>query len=284
MPLIHWYAGTLRSSSSYIPIVLHTARHPVSTSFCISPFEMWDFTNLHFKTYRDWTLKSPAQQSRASPEQLRERKTRNVAAIAVWWDARRVGVCCPICRQVHHHGIDHFARTEAGLRIQDSHGRYSYNGPSATRSESRLAHCNHNVDIWVEYTILFPFEDDDRVNGLSFEIERYQSGRDQDVELLRYRTVGLDVGWDRSLDSPTGEGDTAEDKLSERLQGLQLDPGNYLVTTPISIPSLGIQDDITEPASHPFGRAALTGRVEEMKKLIEKSPHASAFINVRSEK
>ena len=55
--------------------------------------------------------------------------------------------------------------------VQDQFGRFQYDRPSPNRCESRAADCNHDVDISVHYTIFHPFEEDMRVEGLSFEVE-----------------------------------------------------------------------------------------------------------------
>jgi hypothetical protein len=53
----------------------------------------------------------------------------------------------------------------SGRVIQD---QFEYDGPSPDRCLSRMAHCNHDVNIQIEYTILFPFGKDARVEGPVF--------------------------------------------------------------------------------------------------------------------
>jgi hypothetical protein len=153
---------------------------------------MWNFSTLRFTQERSLACIPPPQEPRASLEQRQERKQLEAAAIALSWDARNVTVLCPFCHKTHRHSIDHFARDEeSGRWIRDTHGRYVYDGSSLTRCESRTSHCNHDVLVDIHYTILFPFEDDDRVDGLSFEIERYSVNEEEELE--RYRTIGLAI-------------------------------------------------------------------------------------------
>jgi hypothetical protein len=55
--------------------------------------------------------------------------------------------------------------------IQDQFGRFEYDDPSPDRSLSRTAHCNHDVNIQIEYTILSHLEKMQELKALSFEVE-----------------------------------------------------------------------------------------------------------------
>lgn len=62
-----------------------------------------------------------------------------------------------------------FALNEtSGRVIQDQFGRFEYDGPPPDRCLSQTAHCNHDVNIQIEYTILFPFGKGASVEGPDF--------------------------------------------------------------------------------------------------------------------
>lgn len=56
-----------------------------------------------------------------------------------------------------------------------------------------MAHCEKiDSDVNIEYVVIFPFENDARVSGLSFEIERIRGGDDMQPK-ERFRTVGFNT-------------------------------------------------------------------------------------------
>jgi hypothetical protein len=80
----------------------------------------------------------------------------------------------------------------------------------------------------VEYTILFPFEADPRVEGLSFEIEiLFPSPLNERRE--RFRTIGLDM----EGDAPAGKSATYEPEeerqLHTRLQCMEIEGTSTLM-------------------------------------------------------
>lgn len=163
--------------------------------------------------------------AKPTDEERRERKTSLLPAIAVSWDDQTVKILCPFCKQTHNHGFSHFAyHREAGERIQDDGGCYKYQGPSPTRNESRVPHCYRDpelVNISVSYTILFPFEEDPRVAGLSFEIDR---------EKQRFRTLGVGVIPLSRFEEPGSSdgGESAEEEsLRRAMHNMSLQEGDY---------------------------------------------------------
>jgi hypothetical protein len=156
---------------------------------------MWDYQTLYFWAKKRFLAKqiSPQNSRQLNSEEMAARKANRTAAIALCWNASSVTVRCPFCQKPHTHRISFFARDcVSGHLKTDSRGRFKYYGPSNDRCESRGAHCNNDIPITLEYTILFPFENDPRVAGFSFEIESLPTN--QPVEFSshnqRFRSIG----------------------------------------------------------------------------------------------
>ncbi|KAK2754208.1 hypothetical protein FQN54_007087 [Arachnomyces sp. PD_36] len=213
----------------------------------------------------------------ASSEQLQKRKAEREAAIAIWWDAHRVTVYCPFCHRTHNHGIQHFATDEeSGRLILDDRGRHTYNGPSPKRCESRLAHCNHDVPVDVQYTILFPFEDDPRVDGLSFEIEILPLHPTHDERRERFRTVGLEAEHDILSDEPADNETEDERELRRRLQHMEIKDIDFDVRFKVG------DEKLTQKASVTLTSEAVFGNLSQIKKTLESSSNPNKLANVRN--
>lgn len=146
---------------------------------------MWDFSTFNFVT--DDSRRSVTTVSViVSLGKRAEKKGRLPAARALSWSATTVTIKFPYCEKTHKHEVDHFARDKvSGRRIQDARGRYTYDKPSSG-CKWYPAPCIRKDYHTLQYSILYPFEDDPRANGLSFEIGCIE-GKD------RYCTVGLNI-------------------------------------------------------------------------------------------
>lgn len=213
----------------------------------------------------------------------RRRKESLLAAIALHWTDNSVTVLCPFCSKMHVHGISHFGCHGAtGWRVQDDLGRYIYDGPSPTRCDSRVAHCEkQDSDVDIEYVIIFPFENDCRVSGLYFEIERIPD--DDDTKLKeRFRTVGLkmipaDVLEEVDSSYPNESSEPSE--LQDRLQAVALEDGDYDIVTRIELD--GVEEVMTERASVLLASAACCGSVNELRRYLEDAPNPTALLQFK---
>jgi hypothetical protein len=159
--------------------------------------------------------------SKARLDEFRQRKQSLPPARAVRWDDKTVEVICPYCLKIHRHSFSHFTRDDKGSLIQDGCGRFSYDGPSPCRPESRKAHCNHELHVELEYCIIFPFEEDSRVEGLWFEIEITRKIIGSEVkEIEKFRTVGLE---DDGLLLVHEEDEESAEERAKRLEQQRLD-------------------------------------------------------------
>lgn len=96
--------------------------------------------------------------------------------------------------------------------------------------------------------IIFPFENDSRVEGRSFEIERLPNG-DGKKPLERFRTVGLNTIPDdvlEGLESCHSNEPTEDSELQEKLQAASLEDGDYDITTRFELN--GVMEEITQRA------------------------------------
>jgi hypothetical protein len=163
---------------------------------------MWDFSTLQFVRCRP---SDGVSYETASADEIplqnsatRRRKESLLAAIALHWNDGSVTVLCPFCSKTHNRGITHFRHHGGtGCRIQDDWGRYSYDGPSPTRCDSRKAHCEEvDSNVKIEYVIIFPFENDARVSGglrsrPAWDQLRFQSTWSQVSQLSNIRSLNL---------------------------------------------------------------------------------------------
>ncbi|PMB66740.1 hypothetical protein BM221_007736 [Beauveria bassiana] len=138
---------------------------------------MWDYSQITF------ALPSPSRlrlqhvvvemdQPPTDVESIRRRHESLTAAKAISWDDTRVTVHCPFCNRTHNHGNAPFLRHPDGGFVQDDCGRYTYVQPRPERRNTRVSHCPATE----EYVIVFPFEEDERVSGLSFELRQKFGG------------------------------------------------------------------------------------------------------------
>lgn len=211
-------------------------------------------------------------------EERRKRKKSLAPAIAVSWDNATVKILCPFCQKTHNHDFSHFAYDrETGKRIQDDGGYYKYQGPSPIHNELRVPHCDHDPelqDISVSYTILFPFEEDLRVAGLSFEIDR---------EKQRFRTLGLGVISPNRFEDP-GSSDGCESpeeqSLRHDMHKMSLQEGDYDVVKNYEINGEEHQD--TQRASVWIISFANTGDFKLLKQYLKDLPDRSSLLKIRS--
>lgn len=139
------------------------------------------------------------------------------------------------------------------------------------RCESRVAHCNHDVQVNVEYTILFPFETDPRTQGLSFEIENASK---KGLEL--FRTVGLDSKL-VSFARRDGNIETdADEKLRPRLQQLDMKDVDFDVVTPLPDGDQDIQQASTWLISY-----TASGNINGIRKLLAASADSRRLVQIK---
>lgn len=210
----------------------------------------------------------------------RQRKALLPAATALSWDHSKVTVHCPFCGKTHNHAISHFKHDlEVGWTVQDSFGRYAYDGPSSTRCDSRVSHCqHHHLNMSMEYVILFPFEDDIRVAGLSFELLQTH---DSEGAVVReeFRTVGLDTTPSTDLEvleSCYSDETDMERELRLQMQSTSLHDGDYDVTSTFEVYGEIMKD--TQRASVWLAASACAGDLDELKRLLENSPNQNALL------
>lgn len=165
-------------------------------------------------------------------------------------------------------------------------GRYIYNGPSPTRCDSRVAYCEKkDSDIGTEYVIIFLFENDCRIAGLSFEIERIPNDDDDDDDTKlkeRFRTVGLktipaDVL--EALESCYPNESSEPSELADRLQDVALEDGDYDIITPSERD--GVEEVMAERASVYLASAACCGIVNEMRRYLEDSLNPTTLLQFK---
>lgn len=212
-------------------------------------------------------------------QRLREQKKSLAPAIAVSWNDYSVTILCPFCRKIHYHGFRHLVY----VRPHDR-GRYKleYQGPSPTRNESRASPCEPDPElpnVSASYTILFPFEEDPRVAGLSFEIDR---------EKRCFRTLGLGVisPVDRFEDPGSSDGGESpeEQNLRHAMEKLSLRKGDYLVEMDHKINEEKHRD--IQPASVwiTLSMFVITGDLKSLRQYVEDSPDTctSCLLKIRS--
>lgn len=126
--------------------------------------------------------------------------------------------------------------------------------------------------------IIFPFENDCRVAGLSFEIERIPNDDDDDTKLKeRFRTVGLktipaDVL--EELESCYPDESSEPSELADRLQDVALEDGDYDIISKRD----GVEEVMTERASVYLVSAACCGSVNKMRRYLKGSPNPTALL------
>ncbi|KID66873.1 Ankyrin repeat-containing domain protein, partial [Metarhizium hybridum] len=190
--------------------------HQRQSHYTYSP-EMWDYSTLQFFRYNP---PDGVSYETASAEEIpcrntaaQRRRESLLAAIALHWSDNKHGA--------------------TGWRVQDDLGRYIYD----------------DSDVAIEYVIIFPFENDCRVAGLSFEIERIPNDDDDDTKLKeRFRTVGLktipaDVL--EELESCYPDESSEPSELADRLQDVALEDGDYDIISKRD----GVEEVMTERAS-----------------------------------
>ncbi|CRG91087.1 hypothetical protein PISL3812_08135 [Talaromyces islandicus] len=240
---------------------------------------MWDYRTLRFLPERvTWGRVPPRNCPLASPEELRKRKATTEAAIVLWWDAHNVTVYCPFCHRTHDHGIQHFASDEISGRFRlGDRGQYTYSGPSSHRCESRGSKCIGDVPLSVEYTILFPFEADPRVEGLSFELEILPESPQNDKK-ERFRTVGLETELDvTSNDLPEYETEDGKE-LRQRLQRMEIDEIDFNVTLKIG------EEECVQKASETLVENVIRGKLKAIEDILRLSSNTRNLVNIRDDK
>ncbi|KAK9439217.1 ankyrin repeat protein [Metarhizium brunneum] len=137
-------------------------------------------------------------------------------------------------------------------------------------------------DVAIEYVIIFPFENDCRVAGLSFEIEGIPNDDDDDDTKLkeRFRTVGLktipaDVL--EELESCYPDESSEPSELVDRLQDVALEDGDYDIISERD----GVEEVMTERGSVYLASAACCGSVNEMRRYLEGSPNPTALLQFK---
>lgn len=214
-------------------------------------------------------------------QRLREQKKSLAPAIAVSWNDYSVTILCPFCRKTHYHGFRHLVYSRPHDR-----GRYKleYQGPSPTRNESRAPPCEPDPElpnVSASYTILFPFEEDPRVAGLSFEIDR---------EKRCFRTLGLGVisPVDRFEDPGSSDGGESleEQNLRHAMGKLSLRKGDYLVEMDYKNQINEEKHRDIQPASVwiTLSMFVITGDLKSLRQYVEDSPDTctSCLLKIRS--
>lgn len=232
---------------------------------------MWDYGTLHFQLKQSLLAAqvSPRNCRQLDAEDLAKRKANRKAAIALCWDSSSVTVRCPFCQNQHTHKISFFAHDIVSDRLKsDSNGRFEYYGPSDDRCESRVADCYSDIPIELNYTILFPFENDPRVAGLSFEIESLPTDqtRGSNGHNHRFRTIGLGLEplpIVRMSQTHWGHESKSEQELTRRMDGMQINQ---------CIPSLSQEELVT---------GACDGSLPEIKQSTASSSWNTELANAR---
>ncbi|TQV91719.1 ankyrin repeat protein [Cordyceps javanica] len=245
---------------------------------------MWDYSECRFAIRQPlrWYRQSRVDETvpPINLESIKKRQKSLSAAIALSWDHNRVTVLCPFCDSTHNHGNDPFARSNGDL-IQDSRGRYTYNGPSPNRCNSRVSHCNRSDISTMQYVIIFPFEDDSRVTGLSFEL---QQNYDEHGELIseQFVTAGLkDPPPNYAVYQTSGTVDELQ-TLEQKMQSSTINDGDYKVVTKFECG--GRVEESVELASTWAASAACLGDLQHLKQLLTRSPDPKAFVRGRDKK
>ncbi|KAK8141511.1 hypothetical protein G3M48_010388 [Beauveria asiatica] len=197
------------------------------------------------------------------------------AAKVISWDDTTVTVHCPFCNKTHNHGNVPFLRHPDGEFVQDNSDRYTYVRPRPERRNTRVSHC----PAVEEYVIVFPFEEDERVKGLSFEL-RQKFGSDSELLQERFCTVGLPSLAAHDEEQSSGSEDELDD-LEQELQSATLDDGDYNVVTR-SQPE-GDSDEFEQPASVWIMSAACTGDTKHIDELLRNSPNSQALLRIRDD-
>ncbi|KAM3497975.1 hypothetical protein MY10362_008689 [Beauveria mimosiformis] len=197
------------------------------------------------------------------------------AAKAISWDHSKVTVHCPFCNRTHNHGNTSFLRHPDGKFVHDDYGRYTYVRPRPETRNTRVSHCQA-VE---EYVIVFPFEEDERVKGLSFELRQKF---DSNSELLeeRFCTVGLPSLAAHDEEQSSSDEDELDD-LEQELQSATLDDGDYKVVRKFQLE--GKLDEFEQPASVLIMSATCTGDTKHIEKLLSSSPNRHALVQKRDE-
>lgn len=217
-------------------------------------------------------------------QRLREQKKSLAPAIAVSWNDYSVTILCPFCRKTHYHGFRHLVYGREGDRGRCILSKLEYQGPSPTRNESRALPCEPDPElpnVSASYTILFPFEEDPRVAGLSFEIDR---------EKRCFRTLGLGVisPVDRFEGPGSSDGGESleEQSLRDAMEKLSLRKEDYLFEMDYKNQINKEKHRDTQPASVwiTLSMFVITGDLKSLRQYVEDSPDTctSCLLKVRS--
>ena len=239
---------------------------------------MWDFSTLEFVRHGPSRLQPRTARNRfGSPGfynpnielQLRRRKEALPAAIAVSWDYLTVTVHCPFCNQTHNHDISHFKYDRDGsFPIQDDQGWYCYESP-LTKIYPRVSLCGQ-IDLsstGVEYVIVFPFENDTRVKGLSFEIEQ-KFNSNKKIQRERFRTVGLSTGPAYTFEKLRGCDSHKSSELRPRPRSASVEASEF--------------DDDAINASRVVAASACLGDLDTLKRTVDDYPDREKLLQLQN--
>ncbi|KAM0743566.1 hypothetical protein ACQRIT_001825 [Beauveria bassiana] len=167
-------------------------------------------------------------------------------------------------------------RRRHGEFVQDDCGRYTYVQPRPERRNTRVSHCPATE----EYVIVFPFEEDERVSGLSFEL-RQKFGINSELQEEKFCTVGL-PSLAAHNEEQSSDGEDELDDLEQELQSATLDDGDYKVVKRFQLE--GYPNGFEQPASELIMSAACIGDTKHIDELLSNSPNPHALLRIRDEK
>jgi hypothetical protein len=122
--------------------------------------------------------------------------------------------------------------------------------------------------------IIFPFEDDNRVSGLSFELQQKFDEQGPLVE-EQFCTAGLaGLPMDHAEDQITDQ-ENELGELEQQMQSTTINDGEYNVVTHLHL--FGQVEEIVDRASDLVMAAACRGDCQALKKLLARSPNAHAL-------
>jgi hypothetical protein len=213
-------------------------------------------------------MSSSTQNGVLTPEERKQRKSALAPAIALRWDEKNVTVFCPFCWGTHDHGHELIRYTK-----ESPLGKFC--PPSPYEEESQGLECawtSAKFGVKFDYAVVFPYEEDERVEGLSYKIEEVQPNGDE--HMIRFCTVGLDEG--RIVTRHIYKRESLEQK-TKRLKELEAD---RLVSDFKQI-SIGVgKGDNTSVSAVDFWSSCATGDIAVAKDLLGK--YENAFLALRN--
>ncbi|KAF6824865.1 ankyrin repeat protein [Colletotrichum plurivorum] len=134
---------------------------------------------------------APAPSSNGASEKSPDHDGSLAVAIVLQWNEAEATAWCPFCLQRHKHAVKFFKYNRGGYPARSPEGRYVYAGTRSKTIRRAVAPCMGSESNPTTYRLLFPFEDDERVEKLGWEVGFSRKGPKEKFYADHFRTVGV---------------------------------------------------------------------------------------------